>query len=157
MRWYLKPFRRVLEEPGLWSTHRRNVVSAFALGLFVGLLPLPGHMIFAGIAAVWLRVNLPVAVVATLITNPLTIGPLLYLDYRVGAYLLGMVPQPLDIEWTMDWFRTRLGDVWKPMLVGSLVVAPVGALLGYGLLNLFWRVSTGLRFRRRRRSPQRET
>ncbi len=157
VRWYLKPFRRLLDEHGLWSTHRRSVVPAFALGLFLGLLPLPGHMIFAGIAALYLRINLPVAVIATLVTNPLTIGPLLYLDYRVGAYVLGLVPQPLEIEWTLEWFRTRLVDVWKPMLVGSLVVAPLGAALGYGLLTLIWRVSTGLRFRRRRRSPQRET
>ena len=59
--WFLAPFSHLLHDSRLWAIRRRNVVPAFALGLFVAYLPFPGHMLIAALLALLLRVHIPVA------------------------------------------------------------------------------------------------
>ncbi|MGA0033607.1 MAG: DUF2062 domain-containing protein, partial [Burkholderiales bacterium] len=69
----------------LWHLHRRSVAGGVAIGLFAGLVPGPLQIISGVILAILFRVNLPVAALVTLYTNPLTIVPLYYVAYRYGA------------------------------------------------------------------------
>src|SRR3954470_21027227 len=50
-RWFMRPFRVVLEHPVYWSLNRRSVTRAFALGLFLAFVPLPIHMLLAALLA----------------------------------------------------------------------------------------------------------
>ena len=59
--WWVAPFDHLLHDPNLWGIRRRTVVPAFALGLFVCYLPVPGHMLTATLLAILLRVNVPIA------------------------------------------------------------------------------------------------
>ncbi len=86
--WFMSPFQHLLHDTRLWGIRRRWVVPAFALGLFVAFLPFPGHMLISALAALALRVNIPVAALSTWASNPLTIGPMYYFAYltiRDGA------------------------------------------------------------------------
>src|ERR1019366_3025249 len=85
-RW-LKPFGSWLQHPNLWHLHRRSVAGGGAVGMFCGLIPGPLQMIGAALLAVSFRVNLPVALIATLYTNPFTIVPLYVLAYELGAWV----------------------------------------------------------------------
>ena len=40
-RWFMRPFRLLLEHPAYWSLNRRSVIRAFSLGLFISFVPLP--------------------------------------------------------------------------------------------------------------------
>ena len=63
-------FGEHLFHPALWHLNRRSVAGGFAAGLFCGLIPGPLQMGGAALVALWLRVNLPVALATTLYTNP---------------------------------------------------------------------------------------
>ena len=45
--------------------------------------------------------------------------------------------------------RFGLGPIWKPFLIGCLVCSIVAGVLGWGLLELFWRYNVRRRYRTR--------
>lgn len=137
---HLRRFGARLQDGNLWHLNRRSVSGGVALGLFCALLPVPLQMLVAGGLAIWLRVNLPIAVVLVWITNPLTIGPVWYVSYRVGAWLLDLPPRQIDFGLSLDNLLTTLQEVWKPLLLGSTVLGALLALLGFLLVRLGWRL-----------------
>lgn len=140
-KWFMAPFRHLLHDQRLWGIRRRSVVPAFALGVFVAFLPIPGHMLVAALSAVALRINIPVAVVATWISNPATVGFMYYFGYRLGANLLGIEEQPFAIELSLDWLTHTFITIWQPLLLGCCILAITGALVGYAALDVIWRSS----------------
>ena len=148
--WFLRPFDALLHDPALWAIHRRSVVRALALGLFIAMVPSPGQTALAGAAAMILRVNLPVALLATWVNNPVTMGPLFYLAYRIGNELLGLPPQPFELELSFEWLAAELGRIWQPLLLGCLILGTTIATIGFSILNLLWRLMLAYRFRTRR-------
>ncbi|HOY01728.1 MAG TPA: DUF2062 domain-containing protein, partial [Zoogloea sp.] len=87
-RW-LAPFGSTLFHPRLWHLNRHSAAGAIATGLFCGLIPGPFQMLGAALGCVLLRVNLPLALLTTLYTNPFTIVPLYILAFSMGEALLG--------------------------------------------------------------------
>lgn len=157
-RW-LKPFGSWLQHPNLWHLHRRSVAGGVAVGLFCGLIPGPLQMIGAALLAVLFRVNLPVALISTLYTNPLTIVPLYVLAYELGAWLSGahsgVLVQPSFPE--LHW-QNMMHELWdwmvmlgEPLLVGLLMLALSLAIIGYFAVRVAWRVAVILKWRARRR------
>jgi len=86
---FLRPFRALLHDPALWALHRRNVLRAMAVGIVSAFVPIPGQTALAGVLAIYFRVNIPVALLASMISNPLSMGPLYYGAYRLGLVVLG--------------------------------------------------------------------
>ena len=80
-RW-LKPLAPYFNKPYFWVGSRRKVALAVAIGLFSGMMPGPTQMLTALLLAYVLRANLPVSLVMTLYTNPLTYLPLYYAAYE---------------------------------------------------------------------------
>jgi len=139
--WYLAPFRHWLHDPRLWTARRRFVVPAFSLGLFIACLPFPGHMLIAALLALALRVNVPVAALATLVGNPLTAGPIFYSAFKLGALLLGLEPVPFEFELSIAWLQAEFIYIWRPLLLGCVLIGAMLALAGYVALDLLWRWS----------------
>lgn len=139
----MAPFRHLLHDHRLWGIRRKTVVPAVALGAFVAFLPFPGHPIWASLAALALRVNVPVAALTTFISNPLTMGPMYLFAYRFGAWLLGMNRQPVQMEMSLDWVTNTLVNIWQPMLLGCVLLGATASLLSYIVLDLLWRSSVG--------------
>lgn len=140
-RWFLTPFRHMLHDHRLWGIRRKNVVPAFALGLFVAFMPFPGHVVQAALLALALRINIPVAALTTFVSNPLTMGPIYYFTYHVGAKLLRVPETPFVFEMSMDWVMNTFVSIWQPMLLGCILVGAVAALIGFLLLDALWRYS----------------
>ena len=137
----MTPFRHMLHDHRYWGNRRKTIVPAFSLGLFVACMPFPGHFIYATLAALVLRINIPVAAVTTLIINPLTAGPILYFEYQLGALLLSIESGPPQFELSIDWVTHTFVSIWQPMLLGSVLVGAVVALLGFVVLDALWRNS----------------
>lgn len=129
-----------LHDPNLWHLNRHSVAGAVSVSLLVAWLPLPGQMLLAGLAAVWLRLNLPISVVGVWITNPVTIPPMFYAAYELGALMLGEPIHPLDFELSFAWLGSELETIWQPLLLGSIVLGLASALIGYGIVRLLWRM-----------------
>jgi uncharacterized protein (DUF2062 family) len=151
-RWYLRPFGSRIADPRLWTLHRRAVTSAFGVGLAICFIPLPVHLLVAGLIAIAWRINLPAIYGTTLLVNPVTCVPVYYVAYRVGATLLGMAPLAPDgfrFRPSWEWFETSLQPVWKPFLLGCVACAVVAGLLGWLTLELVWRWHVTAKYRAR--------
>ena len=138
--WLLRRLGAHLHHPRLWHLNRRSVAGATGVGLFVAFLPVPFQMVLAALGALWLRVNLPLAVALIFITNPLTMGPAFYVCYKVGAWLLGTPPIKTgkDFQPSIEWLFDQLAIIWQPLITGSLVIGDISGLLGYFLVQLLW-------------------
>ena len=74
----------------LWHLNRYSASMAFFVGLFVAFMPIPGQVVVAAVLAVLLRCNLPLAVSLVFVTNPLTMAPVFYLAYEIGALIVAI-------------------------------------------------------------------
>lgn len=147
---------RLLHDPNLWHLNRRSASGGVGLGLFMAFLPIPLQTIPAAIAAVWLRVNLPLTLVLVWMTNPLTMAPVFYLTYKVGSFFLGVDAEPVNFELSTEWFKASVSAVWAPFLLGSLIVSIVTSATGYFGLRLLWQMNVVREWERRKRRRQRK-
>jgi uncharacterized protein (DUF2062 family) len=157
-RW-LAPFENTLLHPRLWDLNRRSAAGAVAAGMFCGLIPGPLQMLGAAICAVIFRVNLPLAMLTTVYTNPFTIVPLYVLAFAIGQRVLpgqgARFVQPPEwgeqsiVEWTralMDW----MAGLGAPLALGLLLLATGLALASYALVRVAWRLYLVRAWHRRR-------
>jgi uncharacterized protein (DUF2062 family) len=140
-RWYLAPFQHLLHDRRLWGIRRQTVVPAFALGLGMSFMPFPGHPIFATLIALALRINIPVAFATTFVSNPLTMGPMYFVAYQIGSFVLGLEPEPFEFEMSLDWMTGTFLDYWAPISLGCLLMGLTAGTIGYVTLDLMWRNS----------------
>lgn len=157
---------RYLEErPWLWVANRRRVALGAALGLGLGVFPVPSQMVIAGAAAVVLRGNVAAAVAATWLTNPFTLVPIWALSIWLGNLVLPghavkdvAVVKHLELVWSQpatwwpaitDWTMS-LG---KPLLVGLPLAGVVLGIALYAAIYVGWWAL--IRFERRRRRSRR--
>lgn len=146
----LRIFGSLLHDPNLWHLNRRSVASAFAVGLFFAWWPVPFQMLLAAAGAILFRANLPISVGLVWVTNPLTMPPMFYFAYVLGAWLLDTPEMAFHFEPTVEWLTTGLQHIWKPFLTGCLVMAVVSALVSYFAVSMSWRYSIIKRRHRRR-------
>ena len=137
-------------EPDLWHLNRRSVSIAMAVGLFLAFQPIPGQVILAALVALWLRCNLPLSVVMVWVTNPVTMPPVYYFNYKVGTVVLQVPPLVGRFELSMDWISQRMADIWLPLVIGSLLVGVVAAAAGWAGMQGFWRWHVVQQWQRRR-------
>lgn len=122
----------------------RRLALGAAAGLCVAFTPTVGVQMVAAAALAWvMRGNKAVAVAMVWITNPLTIVPIYYPCYWLGAHLTGY--EMVHISWweelvdppTAGWWDTvaymwgHFMEVAVPLWVGCVFVALILATVGY--------------------------
>jgi uncharacterized protein (DUF2062 family) len=153
-RW-LAPFRNTLLHPRLWHINRRSAAGGIAVGLFCGLIPGPFQMLGAAILAIIFRINLPLALITTLYTNPFTIVPLYLVAFALGQATLmlfgaeraAFIPPPSYgepgsdnlLDW-IDVLGSWMFDLGAPLGIGLLMLGCSLACLGYIGMRLSWRL-----------------
>ncbi|MGD2118361.1 MAG: DUF2062 domain-containing protein [Chromatiales bacterium] len=147
---HMRIFGRFLLDPNLWHLNRRSVSGAFAVGLFWAMIPIPLQMLAAAATAIGVRVNLPISVALVWLTNPLTMPPIFYFNYLLGAWLLNKPENTEEFHPTMEWLMHSMEDIWQPLYFGSLVTGLALALAGYVLIRLSWRLHIISRLKNRR-------
>lgn len=130
-----------------------------ALGVFFGFMIPVAQILASALVALLLRANLPVAAVATLVSNPFTYAPIFVLAHRTGAALLGKTPDPAEeaqieqqahapIDDPKTWGE-RFSAVGKPLALGLALFAVIGGVVTWIAVYLLW----GLIARLRPRGP----
>lgn len=158
-----------LHHPRLWHMSRRGIALGAAIGVFFGLLIPVAQIPVSAAVAVLLRANVPSAVASTLVTNPVTFGPVYYAAWRLGSALLGtpaaqpppLAPDPAAASGVGtpaavqgSWLQRSwqgLRQVGKPLLLGLVLFACGFGLLVYLLVHGLWRLQVLLKRRRRLR------
>jgi uncharacterized protein len=147
----LQLINKWLHDPNLWHLNRYAVSMAVFLGLFTAFIPLPSQMLIAALLAIWWRANLPISIALVWLTNPLTMPPIFYITYHIGAWVLKTPHSNVKFEPSVEWFGSQLAQIWEPFLLGSLICGLLLGLLGAMLVRILWRVHVTLRWRARQR------
>jgi uncharacterized protein (DUF2062 family) len=149
-----------LHHPRLWRVSRRGLALGVALGLFFGLLIPLAQIPVSAAAAVALRANVPAAVASTLVTNPVTFGPVYYAAWQLGSVVLdeqgppaapGAAPPPAAVPGESWWQATqrRVLSVGKPLLLGLALMASATGVLAYFAVSWVWALRVWWTRRRR--------
>ncbi len=137
-------FGERLFDSRLWKPTQESVSAGFAIGVFIALTPTIGVQIpLIILAALCMRVNIPVAIAVSWITNPLT-APVIYpLQYRLGLWLSG-TPDANELTGFTGMLRIFFRYA-MPLWVGSLLSATFCSLLGYVVISSLWGLVDKLR------------
>lgn len=146
---HLRFFGALLHDPNLWHLNRRSVSGAMSVGLFSAFIPIPFQMVLAAALAIPFRVNIPISVALVWLSNPITMPPLLYFAYKIGAWLLDTPMHAISFEISVDWAMKELAMVWQPLLLGCFIIAVASAVLGNVIVRLLWRLHV-LRYLRKK-------
>ena len=130
-----------------------------SIGIFVGLTPSVGMQTILILAVVFVTrpffyFNGTAAMATTYISNPLTMAPLYYFWYRLGAWFFPGYSKNIDFspllqfEGLSGWWASTCElavQVGLPMLTGALLTAPFGAAVAYPLTHFLvrWFRSSG--------------
>ena len=93
----------ILHEPNLWHINRHSVARAFLVGIWFCFIPMPFQMLAAAFFAIWFNANLPLSVVLVWISNPVTMPPMFYFNYKIGAWALDRPVLSFDFELSWSW------------------------------------------------------
>ncbi len=129
----------IIHDPDLFHLTRQSTCLAVMIGLFVAFLPIWGQMPLAALLALMLRANLIISVMLVWLTNPVTFPFFLIVTYKMGAWMLGTPPIDLQADITLEWLRNEASQIWKPLLLGSLVCGLLSGFAGYYAVYWLWR------------------
>ena len=94
-----RPWWQKISKPlfhrSLWVPCRDTVASGLAIGLFLSMMPMIPQSIVAAILAMRVRVNIPFAMAACFISNPLTNVPFWIAQIRLGQWLIDFLSLPV--------------------------------------------------------------
>ncbi len=125
----------------IWHINRRTISGGLALGLFIAFTPtIPFQMLISAICAIWLRVNLPIALAACWITNPFTMIYVYVVEFRIGRFVFSHLPGFLAAGHIkpvgpVRQVFTNAVYVWT----GGMILGCIAAVAGYILVRVFWR------------------
>ncbi|MHA6723706.1 DUF2062 domain-containing protein [Sphingomonas sp. RS2018] len=150
----LRPVAHRVLAPALWRFTRRSVPRGVALGMVTGILIPMGQIPASAVLALPLRANIPAAALTTFITNPFTTPFLWAGAYWVGRKILRfdtiVAGSPIrNAAENMGWMQWLYAEAGPALIVGLLVLTAIGAVLGYALSALGWRLWIARKWRSR--------
>lgn len=141
-----------LFERHLWMPCRDTVATGLMIGMFFALIPLPMQMIFAGVAAMRFKANVPVAMAVCWLSNPVTNVPLFLAQLWFGNRIADLTGLDLpEAGWFKDfllwlreshWFTVPVPDFIlnansSNFILGILASAVLAAAVTFPLVHLF--------------------
>ena len=154
---FIRPFAHRVLRSELWRFTRRSVPRGVALGLLVGIIVPFAQILFAALLSAPVRANVPLAALATFVTNPFTTPLIWVAAYWVGSILLRIdaativAPVNTAIERTeLQQFLEWLTGATMVTAFGLIVIAVVAASISYLVSVWTWRWMTARKWSRRR-------
>jgi len=158
---YLAPIAHRFLAPELWRFTRRSVPRGVALGVFAGFIIPVGQIFLAAFLALPARANVPLSALVTFITNPFTFPFWAVVANRLGSFILkidraatgGAAESEMASgrwAWLIDLFEGA-GVTVLVTVFGFVVLAVLGASIGYLLASFIWRFKVARRRAKRLR------
>lgn len=146
----LRLIARFFHDPNLWHLNRYSVATAFSIGLFCAMLPIPCQMIVAAVCAIFFQANLPLSVALVWVTNPVTMPAIFFGMYKLGSWILG---DPIgQTAFHLDWqlIYDQAIAVMPALLLGSVICGLCLAVSSNLIVRGLWRYTTAKRWRARK-------
>ena len=121
--------------------NRRSATRGAAVGLFWAFTPIPFQMLPAALFCFLVGGNLPLAIIFVWLTNPLTLPPILYLEYRIGQYVYSLFSAVEQTIAEQSNIYSAFAGGLRYVLMGSLVVSSLMMILGFCLMHLAFELS----------------
>ena len=114
------------------------ISSGFACGAMVSFTPLLGfHFVLAVVFAYLIRGSFIAALIGTVVGNPLTFPFIWGLIYKVGTYVTNIKLEKITHEINFDMIVNQTYEIFFPMLVGGVIVAPMVWIITYYVIYSF--------------------
>ena len=114
------------------------VSSGFACGSMVSFTPLLGlHFILAVVFAFLIRGNFIAALIGTVVGNPITFPFIWGLIYKVGTFVTSIKHVSLSKNINFEMIINQTYEIFFPMLVGGIVIAPLVWIITYFIIYSF--------------------
>ena len=114
------------------------VSSGFACGSMVSFTPLLGlHFILAVVFAFLIRGNFIAALIGTVVGNPVTFPFIWGLIYKVGTFVTSIKHVNLSNNINFEMIINQTYEIFFPMLVGGIVIAPLVWVVTYFIIYSF--------------------
>lgn len=123
----------------LWKPCRATVSHGLAIGLFFSMmLPMPFQSFVAAFFAIRSRVNVPFAMIAVWLSNPITNVPLALMQEQLGGFLRKNlhVPVPSFLDFSGTFPYTDINCNAANFVLGMLVSGVLLSMLAYPLVHL---------------------
>ena len=140
MRWFARHFLH----KSVWRPTQHTFAGGMAVGMFVTMQLLPVQMATAVILAAIFRVNIPVAVALSWVSNPVTVPFLAWSEYTAGKWLLEFyskvpsTPFPNQLPESIAEMWLALREHAPVMLFGGLLLGALAAPISYAISYLSW-------------------
>tara|TARA_B110000967_G_C18894631_1_gene569695 strand:+ start:1164 stop:1649 length:486 start_codon:yes stop_codon:yes gene_type:complete len=138
---------KYLTDPELWKWNKKTIAKAFAIGLFCAFLPLPVHMLLAGVLAVTFSANILLSLLVVWVNNPITILPIIYFTYKLGATIIGIEVDP-EFEFSFGYLMDNFWSATIALWTGGLISSTVASLVGYFSIISIYKYRAYKRIRR---------
>jgi len=126
----------------IWHISRRSISGGLALGVFIAFTPtIPFQMLLSAVCAIWMRVNLPIAITACWITNPFTAVWIYVMEYRLGQAIMGSSPGIFAVSDLENFSAVRrLFSQATYVWTGGMILGAIAALIAYIIIQTVWRL-----------------
>lgn len=145
--WTLNP-RVLLRSILMLDDSAHSIALGTAIGMFIALTPTVGIQMLMVVCLAFVtrplfRFNQIASLITVYISNPLTIVPIYWFDYKIGTYFVGGsltqkdFARILEFEGFSGWWETvtqLLLEVGSPLIIGSLIVGSFFGLITYPIM-----------------------
>jgi len=122
------------------SINRKSVSKAMAVGLFIGMIPMPFQMVAVLFFIPFVKFNVPIGVSLVWITNPFTMPFIYYVEYITGNFLT-FNHSIQHVSMTLEWFESNINNIAVPLYIGALFYSILFSVVGYFGVNYLWMYS----------------
>ena len=142
---FLKIFGAFLDKRELWSLSRKKIVGGVLIGVFVACLPMPLQMLLSTFLAIYFSVNLPISFALIFISNPFTMPPLFYFEYKLGNLILGKTD---SVHFNFDSMYDNFDQIALSLWTGAITLGIFSGIVCAIFVNYFWIISVKKQRRR---------
>ena len=138
-----RPWWQAISKPlfrrNLWVPCRDSVASGLAIGLFFSMMLMPFQMLPAAIIAMRARANVPMAMAACWVTNPITTAPILFAQFCIGQWMRDVLSVPMPAFLTKVHFVVPGAGTLNAAsyILGMISTGVILALCSYPIVHLF--------------------
>lgn len=127
---------RPVSNRALWIPCRDTVAMGLAIGSFFSMMLMPFQGIAAAVLAIRFRANVPFAVAACFLSNPVTTPAILWGQFVLGDWLRKTVGVPMPHFLSQVEFHAPVGQLnAASFLLGMITSGLLAALAAYPLVH----------------------